>query len=565
MRPRTRILFAAGLLAVAAALAAPPPPAARPQDVPIPDLSTEDGLRRVLDDLEQRWEQAARRVGAAVAGRLAGKAQDDHRAELEAWESLAAAYDDPRLEAVLSRWLHRRTVTRDPALTRRVHLWAVTRRAAQVELDPQVRRRTLELSERLGRFPYTLDGREASREELERILRTSADRARRKRAWLALAEAGRQLQQDVKALVRLRAVKARGTITEYFHHLVYEANDIDQTVVYSSGERAAGRTRQMQESLLSRLRETLGVEALDPWDLDHAIEVRSRRRLAGTGVPELDGAERSAATARTVLRAIGFQQEPEAVLVPLLPAPGIGLPVEIPGRHATLLRPPPTARTVLFEAGRALQTASTRAEAPLLKGYPWIPGARNAVYDEAMGEVMAAWLHDPLVLREALGMTPAQAEAYLEDLKERELLAWRRRLLDQGFEFTMYVNPDADLDERWRLLYFKSIGLKLDPSLPLPWPATWAYIEAPGTSINGLLAPAVAQEVHALLREKLGDGRVREGRAAAYLIEACFSGGESLPLGERLARSTTQGYEMGRYLEWLGAPSPAPRSAGPPR
>jgi hypothetical protein len=248
--------------------------------------------------------------------------------------------------------------------------------------------------------------------------------------------------------------------------------------------------------------------------------------------------------ARKLLSALGF--DPDAISAKILaaaPDPG----ESGPSRYERLLR----------DHGFALQAAFTKQDAPMLKGCDCLPGTRNGPYAEGMAETMAAFLRDPLFLEKQLGMDRRAIEPFMQDARERELLRLRRMLLDLGTQYTLYVNPDADLGHRYRELYAKALGVTVQADDPVSWEGDLDIVIRPASSQDRIIGATIAAELHQKFREQFGDGRFGSGKPAAWLIERCYADGELLPLEERMARAFDGGYKFDLYLETLGIERPA--------
>src|SRR5262249_18281772 len=124
-----------------------------------------------------------------------------------------------------------------------------------------------------------------------------------------------------------------------------------------------------------------------------------------------------------------------------------------------------------------------------------------------------------------------------------------------GFEYALYVNPDADLDARYRELYTKATGAELRPADALRWAADARLVLTPFSSLGRVWAPGMAAEGLAKMESDLGKDRAQQGVAGRWLLEHALSDGERLPLGERLKGPTLNGYDMKLYLAWLEEPA----------
>jgi len=187
----------------------------------------------------------------------------------------------------------------------------------------------------------------------------------------------------------------------------------------------------------------------------------------------------------------------------------------------------------------------------MLKGYPWVPGTRNEAYAEGMGAAIAGFARDPLFLTRIVKLKQDEAELIAADQRDRALLRFRRTLLQLGMEFVLYVNPDADLDERYRIIVEKSLAVNMPPEDTPVWAADPLLVTRPVYGADEMIAGSIAAEVENRVRETFGDRRL-SGKTAAWLIEHCYANGESLSLDLRLAAAIDGGYDFDKFLATLG-------------
>lgn len=558
-----RFLIALALLGFVPAHAAPVTPASG-------DITTEEGLRAELDRLETRYEAACIKLGETIwEARGPGPATAPAKAARdEAYNELALIHTDPKLTEILAYWMKRNTVTRDPSLTRRVILWNKTRGVAAITLDLKLRAMEDGLSDRIKSGRPLLDGRSTTHAELQAIVASNPDTAMRRKAWLALAGPPvTSLKTDVWNLIRLRAVQAQPIKEHWFHDLIYHAQDLEPYWTFNMMEVLMKRTEPAWRKLLVSFQKTLNKEKLQPWDYDHALlklaEARGVTKILQTRFKP----ENADPAARALLSGMGFDLSKIPLRLEVAPFtfPALFVPVRIPSDLRVLLNPPAGPADVLpfyeqvFRAyGHAAQTAFNRQESSMMKGYPWIPGALNAVYAEGMAAGFSEFLRDPLFLSRQMGLTAAEIDIFLKQERDRRLLEMRRRLLSMAIEFTVYVNPAADLDARYRELAVKALGVDMSATEASVWRTDPMLVSRPVHHQDLMLAESIGRDLHARLADLFGEDRLGSGKTAAWLIERCFSPGENLPLQERLYKSIDGGFDFDALVESLGPPADAP-------
>ncbi len=547
--------------ALASAQEAPPPPTSAAPGI---DITTEEGLRKRLDEIESRYEAACSRLAEAEWRRATREAGGERPDLAGARRALAHVLAGGDVEEILTYWAPRRTVTHDPSLIRRVRLLKRARTTATVELDPEVSAIADDLAAQIVSLRFSLDGKIVSRAALQRIIEEEPDRAARRKAWIARFTLPASLTAGMARLVQLRAAKTEALEVRYYHHLIQEAQDLRPYWIFSVMELLMARSKGAYAQLTAEIAEGLKLDRLEPWDLDYAMRKRSLDRgmakIWETSFP-FEGA---VPAARKLLSALGF--DPGALPARILAADpavaGAGRILRIPADVRLPAPDPGESGPSLYERllrghGLALQAAFTKQDAPMLKGCECLPGTRNGPYAEGMAETMAAFLRDPLFLEKQLGMDRHAIELFMQDARERELLRLRRLLLDLGMQYTLYVNPDADLGHRYRELYAKALGVTVQADDPVSWEGNLDLVIRPVSSQDRIIGATIAAELHQKIRAQFGDGRFGSGKTAAWLIERCYADGELLPLEERMARAFDGGFKFDLYLETLGTESPA--------
>ena len=562
---RAPCLAVTGLTLLALALAAS---ASAQTSIP----TTEQDLAALLDASETRYEQAGGRLSDALWRRATGEPSADADVA-KARRDLLAVFTDPRLVETLQSWHFRRTVTRDPTLTRRVAIWNQASPAAAVELDPDITAEADRLSAVLARHRYMLDGREVDRDALRAILSDSDDEALRRRAWLALMAPGKLIAADLKKLNRMRAVKARDLRAPTYFDLIYGANEIDNRWLTMMLHTVNRRIQAATKDLDARLRVAIRKEALAPWDVDRALAILAKqrgvdaivaRRFPSSGGPtalaslaKMMGLPRAAVEARRERASIAGAIEESIALIPgdlrLLTRREPDAPAEGPDGYAL----------ILGAGATALQTSATKTVAPMLKGYDWVPGTRNAIYTRSMAEFFSGFLRDSAFLKHALGMSADEVTAFLAQQRDSELMRMRWLGVNMSFEHIMFLNPDADLDLRYRDYFEGLMGFPLAADDPLPWTAEPRYITRPVSWFADFTALSVAADVRQLMADRFGADPLSGGALGPWLIETCFASGESVPLQKRLADPLKAGFDFKRHLQSLGISPPPPKSPQP--
>jgi len=561
---RSRLLLIACVLSI---------PALSPAVADLPatnDMRTEAGLRAELDRLEARYEAASVKLGDAVwETRRPGSVPAAAAAiRDEAYKELAGIEADPKLAEIIAYWMKRNTLTRDPTLTRRVVLWNKTQHVGSITLDPKLRASQEDLTALIASDQPMVDGKTTTRWDLQSIIASNPDPAARRRAWLTLAGPPvTTIKTGVWKLIRQRAVACQPIKEHWFHNVLYQAQDLEPYWTFNTMEILMKRTEPAWQELLASLKKVMNKEKLQPWDYDYAMQ----RLAADRGVDKILQTrfkqEKAVPSARALLESMGFDLSkiPLNLEVTPLTFPALFVPVKVPTdlRAAVNLPTGPGDMIPFYEEifrayARAAQAAFNRQAAPMMKGYPWIPGSLNAVYAEGIAAGFVEFLRDPLFLSRQMGLTSAEIDVFLTHEKNRRLLAMRRRLLSVAMEFTVYVNPDADLDDHYRDLATKAFGVDISVEEASVWRTDPMLASRPVYHQNLMIAESVGLALHSKLVELFGDDRLGSRKPAEWLIQRCYAPGENFPLQERLSRSIDGGFDFDALVKSLRAGSGAP-------
>ena len=218
-------------------------------------------------------------------------------------------------------------------------------------------------------------------------------------------------------------------------------------------------TRASYLALLDRARRDLGVERLEPWDIDYWLH--RQEEAAGTDAwPKAEGLARL----RDLMRGIGYAYDslPIDVKVWDVPTGGVTFPVR-PAFEARLLTNPFNGShfyaTLFHEYGHAANAVLMRPDLPAA----FLRGDETPL-SEGLAETLGHLAYDRHWLERAAHQ-PADRAAALERVGKMQLLLWLRRTiaLNAYFEVTHYQRPGADLDSLYAATYRRFVGVDLPP------------------------------------------------------------------------------------------------------
>jgi oligoendopeptidase F len=463
---------------------------------------------------------------------------DYWRADWEAAQSrgkanTAAIRSRIRSATIDSALLSALTATRfrDPVRERRRELYLQECAADAVEDDAELARVVESISRQQSRIRFRVGDRRLTRAQLEARLATDANRARRRTAWEAQAQTTATFGGSLKQAIRLRnSLSLRHNGTGYADSSLARKGLSRAALLRWFDELRTGTEAEYQ-SLLNRARQKLGVERVEPWDLDYYIGTLSsdaERKLFTT--EEAWNKIKKFALSLS----IDFGGLPVEMKTTDLAFGGATYPI-LYGREVKMLvnrdHGVRFTETLLHESGHALHYCLDQEPSFLLRaGY-------SEAFDEGLGQVMALMLYDPAIATSYFGITAAQAAAFRDRQRLRSLVELREYLADSMFELTAYDNPDQDLSRAYNDIYSQYLRVDMHGR------EVWAYDPFYGTDPiylqNYVLADMMARQVHRYLHDHFGD--VWGSEAGAFLKDKLYSRGGRFTLNEILEQSTGHG------------------------
>ena len=480
-----------------------------------------------------------RRALAALVDRIVAEVEPLHLAHNEAvWKANltgdpAHEAEGARLDAEIRKIFSRTEPYRelsdglkaggvaDEALQRQLVLLHHSFRANQIPAETIERMVKIEktLESRFNNFRAELDGAQVTDNQLLDVLRHENDSARRRRAWEAAKQVGREVVGDLLELVRIRNGAARDLGFGNYYSMMLELDELDERELFAQLEELERGTRPLFEEykreLDERLARRFGIarEALRPWHYSDpffqeapAAEVDLDQVFAGKSLEQIT---------RSFYHAIGFQIDDLLRRADLYERPGkcqhaFCLSVDNRQDIRVLCNLRPTERwmsTMLHEFGHAVYDASVDPSLPFVLRAP-----AHTLTTEASAMLFGRLSKNAAWLTLYAGMPAGEAEraaaAVARAIRGQLLVQTRWCLVMCHMERALYRDPAQDLDRVWWDLVERFQGLARPEGRSGPdWASKIHFSVAPVYYHNYMLGEMMASQLQRhILREVLADG-----------------------------------------------------------
>jgi DNA-binding transcriptional ArsR family regulator len=384
---------------------------------------------KFFEGTEQRIKHLARHQAENACALAAGSPLPWDPGELaERQSSILQELDYPaRVEQALGM---------DPTPLEARHLdlhrrWALR---ALFETHPDLFPLVHDLQQTAASFRPVVSGREATRADLRRILRFEPDRDLRESAWMALVPLGEALEPDLTELIRRRELLARSVADTGFPALAFHFHEQERGNAVGLLDEFERFTRKAYDNTRAEIARTLGLHAVEPWDLDYGLT-----RL-GELSSDLFPADRAAEAAVTQAKRWGFDADAISVVEADVPEGRLVQPVELP-ETVRVLHQAHTgfdAYEAMFRSvGEAVHHTCIRARRHFLE-------QESPALLAGTAAIFRAVLEDPAWLAEQTGASPAEVEIHVRVTRDRRIVELRRQAAHTAFENLVYAQSDLE-------------------------------------------------------------------------------------------------------------------------
>jgi len=512
-------------------------------------------IRRFIDDRVISISNLMREINEASWRADTTGDSGQRRLATEGRKRLAYLLSDPDDYQALKR--AKPAHADDPLLSREISVLARMYARNQMTADEIAEQAELEseITEIFVHFRADLDGQAVSENDINQVLAEERDTARRRRAWEASKQIGREAAPKVIELVEARNRAARRMGYRDFYAMSLTLDELDETWLFALADSLASKTDALFTSAKARLDKSLAAkfgakpEEIDPWHYSDPFF----QRAPADGSVELDPVFRGRnlpELARRFYDGIGMNVDDILSRSDLCERPGkyqhaycndmdregdIRVICNLRDNHDWMA-------TLLHELGHGVYFKYIDRNLPYL-----LREHAHTLTTEAVAMVMGDQVFDRHWLSEIAGVDEREAReleaaaARVSALQSLIFIRWCLVMI--SFERALYENPRRDLNSLWWKLVSRYQMIQPPAWRDEPdWAAKIHIALYPVYYQNYMLGALLSMQFQAAIAEHFGTRSFANmPEVGQWLVEDVFRPGSKWHWNEMVQRATGSG------------------------
>ena len=429
---------------------------------------------------------------------------------------------------------------KDSVLQRRRQLFLEEAMGTKISSDPALAKLVEEIGRDESEMRYKVGDKVLARSELRNMMGHDPDRELRHQAWDAMSQLTAKTGERIRQAMKMRIELAHKHTGQPFADFMLRRKGIESRARLMQWFEEIGReTDASYQDLLKKIRTTLKIEKVEPWDLSYYFSTLTGDFEDKAFVPEKAWGKVLKAAAPL---GFDFKKPPVDVKITEITFGGGTYPILYQREVKILINKYKGLRfvdTLFHESGHALHYSYNNEPSFILQtNYP-------EPLDEGLGQVMALMLYRPEVAGDVFGLTAQQVKAINERYRLQSLYDLRETIADSMFEFEAYANPDQDLNKLYNRIYSRYLGVDVPEDAPSVWAFDPFYSSGPIYLQSYVVAEMVGRQIHHALDQKFG--KRWDKKTGKYLQKKFFSRGGRFNLDEIMQQGTGEPLTV-RYL-----------------
>ncbi len=485
-------------------------------------INSELELKTYLDNLENKLENINNKISQLSYQRYIDKEQKPEINTLQKQSSSILLNED--LFSLVSEW---KGNVNDKVLSRRLEVWYNNLLIAKVDSKPEIIDLQQDISYKIMSNKYKVDNNNYTLGEIRAIIRADKNKHQREKAWKSHTELHNKVAKDMLELFRLRNKAAQELGYDTYVDLKLEMNNqMSKEVVMNLLNDLTAATDKFYKELLRKGADKLGIETIEPWDIQYILE-------------QLGGVDKSFFPKNKLNSSLeewanymDFSLEDYGIESVFHDIPYNGLTMGLDRNTIKLLCNPDDGysyyRTHFHELGHALHSALKEVDDYVLR-------RESTIFTEGIAEIFGYITSDKDWLTDFYKLDEEIATKALNSAIGPKYHYIRQRTAYCLFEYQAYENLEQDLDKL--MASVDSNILDCTYNTTPRWSSNGWYVSYPIYWQNYVLADFVASQVHHHLKENIGS-LVKDKKAFEYVVENYISEGALVPWLEKIKLGT---------------------------
>lgn len=494
----------------------------------------EDELRKFLDDLENRLENIEVEYGETLWKKYLREPCGDLN-EIERKRSKILLKDE--YFQIIKEW---KSKVQDVLLTKRLRALERIFLGERIEALPDVFSARNKINEEHIAFKPLVFGKRMDRTDVYEILRKEPDATKRKVAWESFSELSRKIENDVAELMKLRNKHAEELGYETYVEYALSQILVDKDELLKLFNKLDELTRTPVHEVLKEVKEKLGIESLEPWDISYVMD--QFVKPPDEHFPK----DLILSKIKGLVKSWGLNPDDLPILIKEadIPFGGLCFGIKIPTDIRIVFNPRDGHRfytTLFHEYGHALHGCFINQPSYALK-------VEVGCFAEGMARIMEHFTSDYEWLRENTSLSDNEIKRFTKAQKALRLLRIRNLIGASVFEYQTYENPDQDLNKLLSKIRAKYMFVSENETPQ--WAAQSIYTTHPIYVQNYVLAEMIAAQTIEYLKEKYGN-LLNNAQVLKFLKENYYGPGGSVDWPEKVRQATGKKLDVDALVKQL--------------
>ncbi len=476
-------------------------------------IKTERDLSIYLHEIETKLESLGNKISELSFQRYLDKQDNPEIIELTMERS--AIMLDNELGDQIAAWQGKIT---DPVLARRVDIWSDSLLLARVEALPEIVELQQKVAYKVMSHGYLVNGKRISLGQVRALVRGNPDKKIREEAWRSHTELHEMVVDDMLELFRLRNRAAQDLGFATYVDLRLEKNGkMTREQVERLLTELTEATQDFYEDLIDQGAKKLGIEVVEPWDIQYILEQQG-------GVPkEYFPKDQLNQALEKWSNHMGFKMSDYGIEPVFIDIPYNGLTMGLNRKNIKILANPDDGFTYygthFHELGHALHGALKNVDSYILL-------RESSIFNEGMAEVFGYITRDIKWLKHFHQLSDELASQALVSSIGPKYHYIRQRTSYCLFEYEAYKNLDQDLNEL--MAKTEANILHCTSDFTPRWASNGWYVSYPVYWQNYVIADFVASQIHHHLEDNIGS-LTMDKSAYDYVVKNYIEQGALVP------------------------------------